>query len=411
MKTILMTAYDVDPYKGSESATGWNFILQASRFNKVIAVTRKNNRVNIERFIKERDLEVTNIQFLYFDLPYFLMFWKKGARGSSLYFYLWQMCIPFFISSNRLQFDVSHGVNFHADSFPCFLWVLGKPTVWGPINHNEKIPSEFIHSGKEKIADAIKWLVKNVIWVFDPFMFLAKKNTDLIIGGNSSVQKRLRIKDEKFIKLTQAASTPIDDKNLLSAEDYIKNSENAFNILVAGRFLTIKSFDLALLAYDKFYNALTTEQKKRVTLNIVGKGPKEKELLMLKEKLTSTSSINFLGWVEKSEMDYHYKNSAVFFFPSHEGAGMVVIEALSHGLPVICFDNFGAGEFINNDCGIKVPCRGYDLSVVDFSQALTSLFKNKSRRTSMSIASKKLFEKEFTWDVKGEKLKTLYENL
>ena len=53
MKTVLMTAYAVNPYKGSEDGMGWNFILQAARFQRVIAVTRRNNGPHIERYLAE----------------------------------------------------------------------------------------------------------------------------------------------------------------------------------------------------------------------------------------------------------------------------------------------------------------------------------------------------------------------
>jgi len=48
MKKVLITAYAVNPYKGSEDAMGWNMLLQAARYQQVIAVTRKNNRPAIE---------------------------------------------------------------------------------------------------------------------------------------------------------------------------------------------------------------------------------------------------------------------------------------------------------------------------------------------------------------------------
>ena len=76
-KKILASAYDVNPYKGSESGTGWNFIFQISRFNKVIAVTRKNNKSHIDRYIKENQINTDNIDFYYYDLPYVLRFWKE----------------------------------------------------------------------------------------------------------------------------------------------------------------------------------------------------------------------------------------------------------------------------------------------------------------------------------------------
>ena len=53
MKTILATAYAVNPYKGSEDGMGWNMILQIARFQKVIAVTRENNEPKIVKYMKE----------------------------------------------------------------------------------------------------------------------------------------------------------------------------------------------------------------------------------------------------------------------------------------------------------------------------------------------------------------------
>jgi hypothetical protein len=104
--TILATVYDINPYKGSESGTGWNLVNQISKYNKVIAITRKNNKENIEKYIKENNIPRENLEFRYYDLPYWMRFWKKGSRGSSLYFYLWQMFMPIFIFSSCLNSEV-----------------------------------------------------------------------------------------------------------------------------------------------------------------------------------------------------------------------------------------------------------------------------------------------------------------
>lgn len=77
-KTILATAYAVNPYKGSEDGMGWNYVCQIARFNKVIAVTRKNNRESIEKYLSENSVpEAGNIRFLYYDLPKWTRFWKR----------------------------------------------------------------------------------------------------------------------------------------------------------------------------------------------------------------------------------------------------------------------------------------------------------------------------------------------
>jgi glycosyltransferase involved in cell wall biosynthesis len=404
MKTILMTAYDIDPYRGSESGTGWNFVLQGARFNKIIAVTRENNKVNIEKYINEFEIDTFNIKFLYFDLPYYLRFWKKGSRGSSIYFYLWQMFIPFFLKRYKIKFDISHNLNFHTDSFPTFLWILKKPLVWGPINHNEPIPKQFIKHNKDYFKDRIKWIIKNIVWNLDPFMQIAKSKSQIIIGGNSSVKKKLKVDSRKFITFSQAGSNP-------SPNSKANKTNKKFRILMAGRFLCIKSFDVGLLAFEEFYNQLSNENKKTVELNVVGKGHFEKELKEIVSKLNSKGSIKFIGWVDNDKMTNFYQNSTLFSFPSHEGAGMVVVEALSFGLPIVCFDNYGPGEFVTNECAFKIPYSNYSNSIKAFSNAYMTLFFNLELKSKMSIAANTHFIKNHTWESKGEMLKVLYEKI
>ncbi|MBT3920027.1 MAG: glycosyltransferase family 4 protein [Flavobacteriaceae bacterium] len=403
-KIILMSAYDINPYKGSESGTGWNFVLQAASYNRVIAITRKNNKPNIEKYIEEFGIEISNITFHYYDLPYYLRFWKRGARGSSIYFYLWQMFMPLFVKNNNIRFDLAHNVNFHADAFPSFLWILRKPVIWGPINHNEKIPKEYINFKKEYLKDRLKWIVKFINWNYDPFMYLAKKKSDLIIGGNSSVQKRLGIAESKFIQLTQVASNK-------PYKGLGKMSSHQFNVLMVGRFLTIKSFDLGIYSFDNFWSELEREERKNVKLTIIGQGPMESYLKEIVAGLASKENIEFIAWVDKDKIDAFYKMASVFLFPSHEGAGMVVIEALSNGLPVICFNNVGPGEFVDDSCAIKIAYSNYEKSISDYSTAILKLYLDKNLHCKLSNGALDIFEKKYTWDCKGLALKNIYNEL
>jgi len=105
-QTILATCYAVNPYKGSEDAMGWNFVYQIARFRKVFVITRENNKSHIENYMKENpDPVYQNMNFLYFDLPYWMRFWKNGSRGALLYYYLWQRGIVLFIKKQKLNLD------------------------------------------------------------------------------------------------------------------------------------------------------------------------------------------------------------------------------------------------------------------------------------------------------------------
>ena len=84
-RSILATFYTVNPYQGSEAGAGWNYIMQIARYNRVLAFTRVNNREHVEKFMKENPNPLyQNIEMHYFDLPYWMRFWKKGGRNPDL---------------------------------------------------------------------------------------------------------------------------------------------------------------------------------------------------------------------------------------------------------------------------------------------------------------------------------------
>ena len=205
MKTILVTAYAVNPFKGSEDGMGWNMILQIARFNKVIAVTRENNKEKIEKFLSENHVDYSeNIQFEYFDLPYYLRFWKKKSRGAMLYFYLWQIGLAIWAKSKKWNIDIAHNLNFHNDWTPTFLWLLGKPLVWGPIGHHPAIPIEFLKrfGWKLILKNRATWFLKKLFWNMDPFLFITKKKANIVFSMNSSVQKKLGFNQNKVDSIT-----------------------------------------------------------------------------------------------------------------------------------------------------------------------------------------------------------------
>jgi hypothetical protein len=90
---VLLSAYACEPGKGSEPGVGWSWVRQIARFAEVWVITRANNRGTIEKALREEPLP--NVHWVYFDLPRWARFWKKGQRGVHLYYYLWQVGIYF----------------------------------------------------------------------------------------------------------------------------------------------------------------------------------------------------------------------------------------------------------------------------------------------------------------------------
>ena len=124
-----------------------------------------------------------------------------------------------------------------------------------------------------------------------------------------------------------------------------------------------------------------------------------------------TSQVKIISWIERDALMQKFKSASVFLFPSHEGAGMVVAEALSFGLPVICLDNEGPGQFITESCGIAVPSSTYNETVQNLAQGLNTLYYERQRRQEMRVAARQRFVDVFHWDRRGEQLQKIYSNL
>lgn len=404
MKTILATAYAINPYKGSEDGMGWNFTLQIARFNKVIAITRQNNQPHIEKYMQENPNPIyENMQFLYFDLPYWMRFWKKGGRGAMLYYILWQKGIVSFIKQQYIKYDIVHNLNFHNDWTPSYLWKLEKPFIWGPIGHHPKIPKQYLrpYSSKYLIKDRLTWKVKQFFWKISSSLNKTKNKANHIFCMNSASAKQLKLQ-QNFSVMPSVATQDFGWNEIKDSKD--------FTLISAGRFVPLKGFDLSIQAFAKFYHSLKKEQKENCKLILVGKGPEEDYLKKLTLKLNIEKQVKFISWIERDKLMKIFKDSSAFLFPSHEGAGMVVAEALSFGLPVICLDNEGPGEFINKECGYAVTHTTYEKTCTYLSSAIFEVYKQGLDNT-MRKAARNHFLNHFHWDRRGEQLAEIYAKL
>lgn len=406
MKTILATTYAVNPYKGSEDGMGWNYVLQIAKNNKVIAITRENNQYAIEKYMdKHPNVLYKNITFLYFDLPYWMRWWKKGGRGAMLYYWMWQKGVIGFVNKQNLTFDIAHNLNFHNDWTPSYLWKLGKPFVWGPVGHHPLIPKQYLqkYSIKYLLKDRFTWLVKNYFWKYSSALENTAKNADFVWCMNASVPEKLHLKPTQYEIIPSVAS---QDFGFLPYAH-----SNKFTFISVGRLVPLKGFDLTLQAFAAFYHNLSEIEKANTELLIVGSGPEEKRLIKMASDLNIKENVQFILWMERAELMKIFKQAQVFLFPSHEGAGMVVPEALSFGLPVVCLDNCGPGSFITDRCGIKISEDGYENTVDNLAKAINHLYKDKTLYANMRHESRVQFEKVFHWDRRGEQLAKIYESL
>lgn len=402
MKTILTTTYAVNPYKGSEDAMGWNYVYQIARFHKVIAVTRENNRPHIEQYMSQYPNELyQNMTFLYFDLPKYKRFWKRGSRGAMLYFLLWQKGIVNFVKNQKIDFDIAHNLNFHNDWTPSFLWKLNKPFVWGPIGHHPQISSIYSKTMdlKTRLKNEMAWIVKNYFWKHSSALKNTIENASYIWCMNDSVPKVLNLTNKRYHVSPSVATQ--DFGCSFKSNEY-------FHVLSAGRLVHMKGFDLTINSFAKF---LEKNVDCKAHLTIVGDGPEKKNLLTLIELLKIGEHVSIIHWMERDSLMKVMRDASVFLFPSHEGAGMVVPEALSFGLPILTIDNCGPGQFVSENYGFVIGEETYEATINGLAEGLSVLYRDEDKFQAMRQAARKAFEEKFHWDRRGEQLKKLYETI
>lgn len=407
MATILVSAYAVNPYKGSEDAMGWNFVLQIARNNQVIAVTRKNNRADIEKYFATNAASIAvlnSIKFLYFDWPKWMIFWKKGPVLSLIYFYFWQLTLAIWLLKKQLSIDIVHNLNFHNDWTPTFLWMLGKPMVWGPVGHHPKIPKQFLldqFGWKEYCKDRFLWILKNIFWYADPMLQIAKRKAALIYCMNSEAVKELRLNKNYLIHPSVACEEAVP----------LELAKPVFKILSVGRFVSLKGFDVTIRSFANFYHALPQPEKEKVQLVLVGSGPLKHKLKEIITETGITHVTEIIEWLPRNELPTIYASSSVFLFPSHEGAGMVVPEAMSYGLPVVCMKNCGPGELIHPQSSLSTEYKNYDETINNIALKLNNLFINSQFYYHEKQLALQRYNNLFRWEVRGNLLNEVYQNI
>ena len=187
----------------------------------------------------------------------------------------------------------------------------------------------------------------------------------------------------------------------LSAFKCIEKTDSTFRIITCGIASLRKGIHYLLQAFN--------ELKKEIEIEWwhIGSVTKEMEKLINNNK---SKNIYLKGTVNKYELYKYYSQGSVFILPSVEdGFGMVILEAMACGLPVICSENTGIRNILSydGDEGFIVPIR----EPKSIKNKIEFLYKNEHIRKSMAKKAFKLVHKKFTWDHYGDRYSTFLHNV
>ncbi|KJS28786.1 MAG: hypothetical protein VR64_22865 [Desulfatitalea sp. BRH_c12] len=330
---ILIAAYDVSTGASSEGHVAFNILCHLCKTYRIVLVTRRNNKAGLK---VDPDFKkgCPGVYLVGYDLPKWTSWWKRGARFYQAYAYLWQMTWPLALqgrTSLKQNLQLIHVLNFHNDSIPSLSWRLGPPVVWGPINHHEIAAPWRRTFWPASIAmrHMATFTLRRVLWRIDPFLKLHIRKSRVILSAGTWVNQRLDLKRAKKVLQRSQLGVNEDDFLTLGGSDMF-HAKGSKELVCAGRLDWIKGIDLALEAMV----LLPPEYR----LKIIGKGPAEQRLRVLAVKLDVEKRVVFQPPVPRNALSAIYAQADIFLFTSAEEAGLVWVEALASGLPVVAFD-------------------------------------------------------------------------
>ncbi len=342
---LLLSAYACEPDKGSEPGVAWHWILELAQLrHDVWVVTRANNQQAIQRVSPD----LSNVRFIYYDLPPWLARLKKRAPVLQLYYLLWQWGAYRTAREwhRQEQFDLVQHLTFGVFRHPSFMGRLGIPFIFGPVGGGERAPFRLRmdYGLKGHLLDAARDLI-NVVATWNPWLHETLVAADVILVKTPhtamALPRRYRHKVRQIIEIgaSGAAACPQPPPH-----------DRGIRYLFVGRFLFWKGMQYGLRAFARLLHDVPSAR-----LTMVGAGPEGRRWRRLCQTLGIAHAVEWRDWMPQAELGAIYRSHHVFLFPSlHDSSGGVVLDAMSYGLPVVCFDLGGPGVLVTEDSGIAV---------------------------------------------------------
>jgi glycosyltransferase involved in cell wall biosynthesis len=370
---VLLSAYACEPDRGSEPEVGWQRALHMLAYaDEVWVLTRSNNQAVIEANPLSR---APGLHFIYYDLPPWVLKFKKQAWFLRIYFVLWQWGAYRLAARyhRKKRFDCVYHVTFASMQSGSFMGRLGIPFVIGPIAGGERAPFRLRRSMpirgqvKELLRD-LEILSQRYSPLTRPAFAAAKRIYVTTPDSLRLIPSRWRSKAEVQLAIgTRGQAVQCETRRPPDSPRFV----------FVGNLLYLKGVHFAIRALAEARKTVP-----KATLTLIGKGPNERWLKDVAAKFDVTDAVEFAGSFPRQQVVDSLPNYTALVFPSlHDSGGMAVLEALSQGVPVICLDLGGPGFAVNASCGIVVPTTN-----ADEKQTITSLADAMTLLGSMPLA-------------------------
>jgi glycosyltransferase involved in cell wall biosynthesis len=152
----------------------------------------------------------------------------------------------------------------------------------------------------------------------------AAKQPDFLIANSSHTQAVIK---RYYRRESTVIFPPVDTARFQTRDKSVLRH----GFIVAGRQTPYKRFDLAIAACNEL----------KIPLVVIGDGPDHRRL----EKLAGRST-TFLTQVNDAEIVGHFASALGFIMPNMDDFGIVAVEAMAAGTPVVAYNKGGAQDYV-----------------------------------------------------------------
>jgi glycosyltransferase involved in cell wall biosynthesis len=242
--------------------------------------------------------------------------------------------------------------------------------------------------------------------IFQPMEVALLRRADAIVVATSvyaEASKLLTSFARKITVVPYGVSDPeyqsLNSDVRISFEDRLQGKNI---ILAVGRLIPYKGFDVLIRAVK--YLPLNS------VVVVVGMGPLENDLKVMIENEGVAGRVLLVGQMDDAELQLLFNRAALFCLPSTykaEAFGMVLIEAMAYGVPVVACDIPGSGvPWVNQHgiSGLNVPVD----NPKELADACSQILKSEELRDRLSQGARCRFLTEFREDVFIARLMSVY---
>lgn len=325
----------------------------------------------------------------------------------------------FRINKLKVQKEL-HGFTLYIFGLPfgilLILWMYIAYRRITKIIEKEKIRPDLIHAHKLTYEGIIAFFLSRKFKV--PFILTVRGDSDLKLLFYKKLYRKFyaRIVNyaKKVIFLAPWVIKPIREyigiesssgkfvliPNIVSISEHFEEESNTIK-----KFITVFNFKVykrknIIRVINAFESILS--QYPDYGLDIVGGGPNKNKIISYIQKTSHPDHFSFLGEIENSSLLKIYARYQGFILPSFpETFGLVFIEALSAGIPVIYSKNAGIDGFFDDlNIGIAVDHQ----SVEEIASALEKIIQQGDiyKRNIKKLISDDYFQK-FSKKTVGER--------